>query len=35
MKAKESGDIIITMGAGDIWRYGEEFIKRLKSGKNG
>ena len=26
---KKPGDIIITMGAGDIWRYGEEFIARL------
>lgn len=24
------GDIVITMGAGDIWKYGEEFIKKLK-----
>jgi len=24
------GDIVITMGAGDIWKYGEQF---LKSGK--
>lgn len=24
------GDIIITMGAGDIWKFGEEFIKQLK-----
>ncbi|MBI4535485.1 MAG: UDP-N-acetylmuramate--L-alanine ligase [Ignavibacteriae bacterium] len=31
MKIKKKGDIIITMGAGDIWRYGEEFIKRLKA----
>jgi UDP-N-acetylmuramate--alanine ligase len=23
----KSGDIVITMGAGDIWKYGEEFIK--------
>ncbi len=30
MKIKHKGDIIITMGAGDIWRYGEEFIKKLK-----
>ena len=22
-----SGDIVITMGAGDIWKYGEEFLK--------
>jgi len=27
---KQPGDIIITMGAGDIWRFGEEFIRRLK-----
>ena len=27
-----SGDIIITMGAGDIWKYGEEFLK-LYSGR--
>jgi UDP-N-acetylmuramate--alanine ligase len=25
-----SGDIVITMGAGDIWRYGEEFLKQLR-----
>jgi UDP-N-acetylmuramate--alanine ligase len=25
------GDIVITMGAGDIWKYGEEFIKTLKA----
>lgn len=25
------GDIVITMGAGDIWKYGEEFIKKLMS----
>jgi len=24
------GDIVITMGAGDIWKYGEEFINKLK-----
>jgi UDP-N-acetylmuramate--alanine ligase len=23
----KSGDIVITMGAGDIWKYGEEFLK--------
>jgi UDP-N-acetylmuramate--alanine ligase len=27
---RQPGDIIITMGAGDIWRFGEEFIRRLK-----
>jgi UDP-N-acetylmuramate--alanine ligase len=26
----KSGDIVITMGAGDIWKFGEEFLKRLK-----
>ncbi|WP_221930316.1 UDP-N-acetylmuramate--L-alanine ligase [Gracilimonas mengyeensis] len=26
------GDIIITMGAGDIYRFGEEFIEELESG---
>jgi UDP-N-acetylmuramate--alanine ligase len=31
LKTKQPGDIIITMGAGDIWRYGEEFVKKLKS----
>ncbi|MFH0735663.1 MAG: UDP-N-acetylmuramate--L-alanine ligase [bacterium] len=24
------GDIIITLGAGDIWKYGEEFVKLIK-----
>jgi UDP-N-acetylmuramate--alanine ligase len=24
-------DIVITMGAGDIWKYGEEFVKKLSS----
>ncbi len=32
MMVKQPGDIIITMGAGDIWRFGEEFIKQLKHG---
>ncbi len=33
MKTKQPGDIIITMGAGDIWKFGEEFIKQLKAEK--
>lgn len=33
IKMKKRGDIIITMGAGDIWKYGEEFIKKLKGEK--
>jgi UDP-N-acetylmuramate--alanine ligase len=31
MKTKKLGDIIITMGAGDIWKYGEQFIQQLRS----
>jgi UDP-N-acetylmuramate--alanine ligase len=27
----KSGDIVITMGAGDIWKFGEEFLALLKS----
>lgn len=27
------GDIIITMGAGDIWKYGEEFLKQLQGNR--
>ena len=26
----QKGDMIITMGAGDIWKFGEEFISALK-----
>ena len=26
----KKGDIVITMGAGDIWKFGEEFLKELK-----
>ena len=26
---KKDGDIIVTMGAGDIWKYGEKFIAML------
>jgi UDP-N-acetylmuramate--alanine ligase len=25
----KSGDIVVTMGAGDIWKYGEEFLKTV------
>jgi UDP-N-acetylmuramate--alanine ligase len=28
---KKKGDIIITMGAGDIWKYGEKFVDLLKN----
>lgn len=30
MTIKKDGDIIVTMGAGDIWKYGEIFIEKLK-----
>ncbi len=26
---KKDDDIIITMGAGDIWKYGEQFVEML------
>lgn len=29
----KEGDIIVTMGAGDVWKYGEEFINLHKAGK--
>jgi UDP-N-acetylmuramate--alanine ligase len=29
----KAGDIVITMGAGDIWKYGEEFLKILSGNK--
>ncbi len=29
-KITKSGDIVITMGAGDIWKYGEEFLRSVK-----
>jgi len=30
-KLKENGDIIITMGAGDIWKYGDQFVEMLNN----
>ncbi|MBI4547468.1 MAG: UDP-N-acetylmuramate--L-alanine ligase [Ignavibacteriae bacterium] len=30
IKLIRKSDIVITMGAGDIWKYGEEFLKQLK-----
>ncbi|MCL4511510.1 MAG: UDP-N-acetylmuramate--L-alanine ligase [Bacteroidetes bacterium] len=37
MKVKKTGDIVVTLGAGDISKYGEEFISKMKSasGKQG
>jgi UDP-N-acetylmuramate--alanine ligase len=34
MEIKKNGDIIITMGAGDIWKYGEKFVELLKENAN-
>jgi len=33
MTITRHGDMVITMGAGDIWKFGEEFITLLKKGK--
>ena len=30
MNIVQPNDIVITMGAGDIWKYGEEFLQQLK-----
>ena len=33
MDLKKKDDIIITMGAGDIWKYGEKFVELIKEEK--
>ncbi len=33
MQLKKKDDIIITMGAGDIWKFGEKFVELLKEEK--
>jgi len=33
MKLKKKDDIIITMGAGDIWKYGEKFVQLIEEEK--
>lgn len=30
----QAGDVVITMGAGDIYKYGEEFVEALEKGIN-
>lgn len=30
MELKNQGDIIVTMGAGDVWKYCEKFVEKLK-----
>jgi UDP-N-acetylmuramate--alanine ligase len=34
MEIKKKDDIIVTMGAGDIWKYGEKFVQLLKEEKH-
>lgn len=30
MNLKKENDIIVTMGAGDIWKFGEKFVEKLR-----
>jgi UDP-N-acetylmuramate--alanine ligase len=32
LAAVRPGDIVLTMGAGDIWKVGEEIVRRLETG---
>jgi UDP-N-acetylmuramate--alanine ligase len=32
MSIVQPGDMVITMGAGDIWKFGEEFIAKYRAG---
>ncbi|GAB1350132.1 hypothetical protein MASR1M107_23470 [Ignavibacteriales bacterium] len=31
-KIAEKDDIVVTLGAGDIWKYGEKFVELYTSG---
>jgi len=31
---KKEGDIIVTMGAGDIWKFGEKFVQKFTGSKS-
>ncbi len=31
LEIKRDGDIIVTMGAGDIWKFGEKFVELIKA----
>ena len=33
MKISQPGDIVVTLGAGDIWKYGEKFVQLYKENK--
>ncbi|MEO1478736.1 MAG: hypothetical protein AAFV01_09180, partial [Bacteroidota bacterium] len=26
----EPGDLVLTMGAGDVWRYGEQYLRHIE-----
>ena len=31
----KSGDVVFTLGAGDVWKLGEEILKRIKGRLDG
>ena len=31
----KSGDVVFTLGAGDVWKLGEEILKRIKDRGDG
>ncbi len=33
MSISRPGDIVVTLGAGDIWKFGEKFVELYKAGK--
>ncbi len=35
MENTQPGDLVITMGAGDVWRVGDELLARLRRRRNG
>jgi len=34
LEVVKDNDIVVTLGAGDIWKYGEEFVSEYKKKKN-
>ena len=30
MNLTEAGDVVVTMGAGDVWKVADEYIQRLR-----
>jgi len=35
LKVVKSGDMVITLGAGDIWKVGESLLSTLRRGERG